>query len=106
MDEILLTIQIGGFDHVKINKNKGSHAYASQGNGYRRPEAAQPGDPNDRSLYFFVDPRGMSREEETFKFFGRGAFTLLNEDDLVSSREGVIRGEGETIIDDDVGLRL
>ena len=56
----------------------------------RRPETTQPGDPNDRSFYFLVDPRGMSRHEETFKLLGRGKFALLNEDDLVTRCEGMI----------------
>jgi len=47
----------------------------------------QPGDPTT-ILYFFVDPWGMSCHEEAFKLLGRGKFTFLNEDDLVTRREG------------------
>src|SRR4030042_4407362 len=98
MDEVLLAIQVGRFDHIKIDQDKSSYPDPCQCDRNHRSEAAQSCDPY-RSLFFlFMDPGSMSCHHQGFEFLLRRGFPFLDKDKFITLAEGAIRGKRKSVV--------
>jgi hypothetical protein len=74
IDEIVLPVQITGFNDVEIGDDKGADTDPGQGDSDIRAQAAAPGDADNGLFQATMDPRAVPTDQGGFQFRHWGNF--------------------------------
>src|SRR5210317_1254696 len=106
VNEVLLAIQVGGFNDIKVGNDQVTDAGAGQRNRNRRAEAADTGNSDRGAFDRFVDAGSVPRRQQGVKLVGTGYLTASNQDHLVAIVQQGYCGSRKTVDDDQIGISL
>ena len=102
VNEVLLAIQVGGFNDIKVGNNQVTDAGTGQRNRNRRAKAADTGNADRGAFDRFVDAGSVPRRQQGVKFVGTGRAPLPLRDDEVSRLLGTEEAQADQAPKEDI----